>query len=142
MTCTSQPRHAVQDMLTLTGLLAGRGTAPVEFRWLRPGGETLVMPRATPFEVLTMRLTGMGCGKNLRWGVVMCASPQPQARWHVVLTARLTGHLCFAQVPLVDGAQLPLLPAAQPAAARLHVTAGHLLWPLAPVGFTCCQFLS
>jgi len=64
----------MQAMIKLTDLLAGRGAeaeAESDIRGLRPDGHLSVMPFATPYEVLTMPLCGMGVGKNLRFGVVM-----------------------------------------------------------------------
>jgi hypothetical protein len=64
----------MQAMMKLTDLIAGEGEGTEtesNIQGLRPKGELLVMPFATPYEVLTMPLTGMGVGKNLRFGVVM-----------------------------------------------------------------------
>ena len=59
-------------MIKLTDLLAGEGAqAESHVTGLRPDGPLAVMPFATPYEVLTMPLCGMGVGKNLRFGVVM-----------------------------------------------------------------------
>lgn len=63
-------------MLELTDILAAqppgsRSCASSNIQGLRPSSALPVMPFVTPYEMLTMRVTAQGVGKNLRYGIVM-----------------------------------------------------------------------
>ena len=65
-----------QALTAIADILAGQASgkqplASSHMQGLRPVMPLPVMPFITPYEILTMPITGRGVGKNLRFGIVM-----------------------------------------------------------------------